>query len=158
MDSAEGGSPAQWFFPFRNGWARDTVSGPVARNQQLTADEMLVFGRKPSRSGATVPQLFPNHFMVFQHLPTFPHIGYFGRSEHRKCSTSWNEGLYNSPRRRRTPDTSNVTFLFPPSDSWTSKAARAETIKAIVTCSWRGFKRVADLAPNPRPPRPSPRS
>ena len=40
---------------------------------------MLVFGRRPSCSGATVPQLFPNYFLVFPHLPTFPHMDVYAR-------------------------------------------------------------------------------
>ncbi len=40
---------------------------------------MLVFGPRPSRSGTTVPQLFPNCFLVFPHLPTFPHMDVYAR-------------------------------------------------------------------------------
>ncbi len=38
------------------------VPGPVARNQQLTADGSLIFGPKSPCSGTTVPQLFPQPF------------------------------------------------------------------------------------------------
>ena len=38
-----------------------------------------MFGQEASCSGATVPQLFPNYFLVFPHLPTFPHIDVYAR-------------------------------------------------------------------------------
>ncbi len=48
---------------------------------------MLVFGRRPSCSGTTVPQLFPNHFPLFPNIPTFPHITYL-------WNTSTENGCY----------------------------------------------------------------
>jgi len=53
--------------------------GPVARNQSFTADENPVFGQEASCSGATVPQLFPNYFLVFPYLPTFSHMDVYAR-------------------------------------------------------------------------------
>ena len=73
MAEREGFEPSLGVYSLKR-FSKGTVPGPVARNQQLTGGWQPRFRATIACSGTTVPQLFPNYFLVFPHLPTFPHI------------------------------------------------------------------------------------